>query len=139
RVPPLRFGGSKRMEPDRGHSRQESSHAMEFTPLPGTLMRLCNHETPPHPITPWPVRHSASGFSRLESIPLPPKLYLYGAQVSKFATCAQIGCAGLRRNPSPQASSRLQKSSWLSCKSRRILEGLLISAFNNLINGAESG
>src|SRR5690606_18481255 len=34
----LRFGGSKRMEPDRGHSRQESSHAMEFTPLPGTLI-----------------------------------------------------------------------------------------------------
>ena len=28
------------MEPDRGHSRQESSHAMEFTPLPGTLMSI---------------------------------------------------------------------------------------------------
>src|SRR5690606_41622391 len=27
------------MEPDRGHSRHESSHAMEFTPLPGTLIR----------------------------------------------------------------------------------------------------
>lgn len=36
----MRFGGSKRMEPDRGHSRQESSHAMEFTPLPGTLILL---------------------------------------------------------------------------------------------------
>src|SRR5690606_36594749 len=26
-----------RMEPDRGHSRQESSHPLEFTPLLGTL------------------------------------------------------------------------------------------------------
>src|SRR5690606_25510563 len=36
-----------RMEPDRGHSRQESSHPLEFTPLLGTLAWRQLHSTNP--------------------------------------------------------------------------------------------
>src|SRR5690606_31517113 len=36
-VPPLRCDGPTRIEPNRGHSCQQESHGLEFTPLSGTL------------------------------------------------------------------------------------------------------
>src|SRR5690606_38556105 len=68
----LRFGGSKRMEPDRGHSRQESSHAMEFTPLPGTLItyRWMGKEKQPLEDLPFTLKELPSGIYAFGAVKL---------------------------------------------------------------------